>query len=229
MPRRNQATWWLLFFSLAASAGCQSFSWPAMWPFPERERTSYRGPAMRIDAVEQLAAQATGVDSPEQREIAEQLARQIQIEPDPLVRTAVVRTIAEFRVPISVQVLEAGLADDSAAVRIACCRGLGQRAEASSVSHLAQALRGDRDFDVRLAAAAALGQIKTPEAIQSLVVALDDRDPAMQYVGVQSMKSLTGKDYGGDVAAWRQVAAGGNPPPPDPPSIAERVRSVSPF
>jgi hypothetical protein len=51
----------------------------------------------------------------------------------------------------------------------------------------------------------------------------------MQYVGVQSMKSLTGKDYGGDVAAWRQVAAGGNPPPPKPPSIAERVRSVSPF
>jgi hypothetical protein len=51
----------------------------------------------------------------------------------------------------------------------------------------------------------------------------------MQFVGVQSMKSITGKDYGGDVAAWRQVAAGQTPPPPQAPSLAERVRSVSPF
>jgi hypothetical protein len=61
------------------------------------------------------------------------------------------------------------------------------------------------------------------------VVALDDRDPAMQYVGVQSMKALTGKDYGGDVAAWRELAGGGSPPLPPPPSLAERLRGWSPF
>ena len=46
------------------------------------------------------------------------------------------------------------------------------------------------------------------------------------------MKSVTGKDYGGDVQAWRQLAAGGNPPPPEAPSIASRVKAVkaySPF
>ena len=51
----------------------------------------------------------------------------------------------------------------------------------------------------------------------------------MQFVGVQSMKSITGKDYGGDVDAWRQVAAGAAPPEPTAPSIAERIRSASPF
>lgn len=222
-------TCWLTAVLLATSAGCQTMSWPSVWPFPERERTTYRGPAMRIDTIEQLAAQATGSDTPDQREVAEQLARQIQIESDPLVRAAVVRTIAKFRTPIAQQVIEAGLADNDAVVRMTCCRALGERAETTSVARLAQSLRTDKDLDVRMAAAEALGKIKTPESMQALVVAIDDRDPAMQYVGVQSMKSVSGKDYGGDVAAWRQVAAGGSPPLPPPPSLAERARGISPF
>jgi hypothetical protein len=213
----------------ASAAGCQSMSWPNVWPFPDREVTTYRAPAMRIDAINQYATRSTGVDSPEQRKIADELARQIQIESDPLVRVAIVRTISEFRTPITQQVLEAGLGDENAAVRIASCRSLGANGGASSVGPLAQALRSDKEVDVRLAAAEALGRFKTPEAMQALVVALDDRDPAMQYVGVQSMKSITGKDYGGDMQAWRQVAAGETPPPPKAPSLAERVRRVSPF
>ncbi len=216
-----------------------------MWPFPERERTTYRTPAMRVDAIREFGMRSTGVDSPEQRQITDQLARQMQIEPDPLVRQAVVSAIAEFRTPMAQQVLEAGLNDENEAVRIACCRELGRRAVAgvsdpghnngvsdpgyNSVAPLANALRADKDLDVRLAAAEALGKIKSPEAIQALIVALDDRDPALQYVGVQSMKSITGKDYGPDVQAWRTVAAGGTPPPENAPSVAERLRNVSPF
>jgi len=65
----------------------------------------------------------------------------------------------------------------------------------------------------------------------ALVVALDARDPALQYVGVQSLKTITGLEYGGDVAKWRQVATGGTPTPsaPKPPSIAERIRDAAPF
>jgi HEAT repeat protein len=184
---------------------------------------------MRVDAVQEFALKSTGVDTPEQREITDQLARQIQVEPDPLVRQSVVRAIAEFRTPMAQQVLEAGLGDENKAVRIECCRELGKRAEAPSVGALATALRGDKDEDVKMAAAQALGKIKSPESLQALTAALDDRDPAMQYVGVQSMKSVTGKDYGPDVQAWRQVATGGTPPAPAAPSIAQRIRDASPF
>jgi HEAT repeat protein len=114
-------------------------------------------------------------------------------------------------------------------VRVACCKALGRRGENVSVESLATALRSDEDIDVRLAATEALGQIKSRESIQALAVALDDRDPAMQYVGVESMKSITGQDYGPDVQTWRQVAAGQSPPPITPPSVAERVRRMSPF
>jgi HEAT repeat protein len=220
---------WLLAMWLVSLAGCQSLSWPQMWPFPEYERTTYRTPSMRVDAVEQFATQSTGVDSPEQREITDQLARQIQIEPDPIVRKAVISAIAEFQTPMAQQVLEAGLADEDKAVRVACCQALGRRADSASVEKLSGALRGDNDIDVRLAAAEALGKIKTPQAIQALVPALDDRDPALQYVGVESMKEITGQDYGPDVQAWRQVATGANPPAPAAPSIAERLRKASPF
>ncbi|MCI0348165.1 MAG: HEAT repeat domain-containing protein [Acidobacteriales bacterium] len=218
---------------MAALCGCQTMSWPQFWPFPERERTTYNTPAMRSDAVREFAARSTGTDSPEQRQITDQLARQIQVEPDPLVRQAVIKAIAEFRTPMAQQVLEAGLADQDEMVRVTCCQALGERAatgvadpsySARSVASLAAVLKSDKDVDVRLAAAQALGSIKTPEAVQALAVALDDRDPALQYVGVQSMKSVTGKDYGPNVEAWRQVAAGQTPTTPEMPSIAERLQ-----
>jgi HEAT repeat protein len=218
-----------------ALGGCRSLSLPEFWPFPERERTTFITPAMRASAVAEFGARSTGVDSPEQREITDQLARQIQVEPDPLVRQAVIRAIAEYKTPMAQMVLEAGLADQDEMVRVACCEEIAERAvdsdinaQHSSVASLAKTLREDQDEDVRLAAAQALGRMKSPEAIQALTVALDDRDPAMQYVGVQSMKSITGKDYGPNVQTWRQVAAG-QTPPEEVPSIADRLRKVSPF
>ncbi|HEX2473421.1 MAG TPA: HEAT repeat domain-containing protein [Lacipirellulaceae bacterium] len=229
MLRREPFTVCLLIFATASLAGCQSLSWPQVWPFPERELTTYRTPSMRADALEQFAMRSSGVDSPDQRQITDQLARQMQVEPDPLVRQAVVRAIAEFRTPMAQQVLEAGLADEDAAVRVACCRALGRRGDANSVAPLANSLRTDEDIDVRLAAAEALGKTKSSQAIQSLIVALDDRDPALQYAGVQAMKSITGEDYGPDVQTWRHVASGGTPPPRETPSLAERLRNVSPF
>lgn len=202
---------------------------PEFWPFPERERTTYNTPAMRAEAISEFGMRSTGVDTPDQREITDQLARQLQVEPDPLVRQAVIRAIAEFRTPMAQQVLEAGLSDQDEMVRAKCCQALGERADAASVPSLAKALREDADHNVRIAAASALGKIKTPEAMQAVSIALEDRDPAMQYVGVQSMKSITGKNYGNDVQAWRMVAAGKTPETPETPSIAERLRQVSPF
>ena len=218
-----------LAVALVTLSGCSPFRWPNVWPFPEPERTAFLTPAIRVDTIRQVASQADGTDSPEQRELSDQLGRQIQIEPDPLVRRAIIHAMTEFKTPLAQQVLEAGLKDTDAGVRIACCQALGQRGEALAVGRLAIALRDDRNMDVRLAAAEALGKIKSPEAAQALIVALDDRDPAMQYVGVESMKSITGEDYGNDVQTWRQVAAGEKPTNPQEPSIATRLRQMSPF
>jgi len=223
-------TYWSAALVVLLLGGCATYDRyrPTFWPFPERKLTSYHTPSMRVDAVHEYAIRSTGTDTAEQRELTDQLARQIQVEPDPIVRQAVVTAIAEYHTPMADQVLQAALSDENSAVRIACCRSLGKRAEPNSVSTLANALRGDKDIDVRMAAADALGKIKSPEATRALAVALDDRDPALQYAGVQSLKAITGRDYGPNVQAWRQVAAGENPPEYTP-SVAERLRKVSPF
>lgn len=228
--RRFRKNCWPAALLLIAVGGCATYERhrPTFWPFPERELTTFHTPAMRVDAVKEFALRSTGVDSPQQRQITDQLARQIQVEPDPLVRQAVVTSIAEYRTPMAQQVLEAGLNDENAAVRVSCCRALGKRAETSSVQCLAGALKQDKDVDVRMAAAEALGKIKSPDSMKALAAALDDRDPALQYAGVQSLKAITGRDYGPDVQAWRQVAAGESLPPYTP-SVAERLRKASPF
>ena len=221
---------WAVALLLIALGGCATYDRyrPTFWPFPERKLTTFHTPSMRVDAVHEFAMKSTGVDSPEQRQITDQLARQIQVEPDPLVRQAVGTSISEYKTPMALQVLQAGLNDENPSVRISCCRALAKRADPTSVQPLSGALKQDKDIDVRMAAAEALGKINSPEAIKALGVALDDRDPALQYAGVQSLKAITGKDYGPDVQAWRQVAAG-QAPAPYTPSVAERLRKVSPF
>src|SRR4029079_15194099 len=191
--RRFKKNCWPIALLLIVLGGCATYDRyrPTFWPFPERKLTTYHTPSMRVDAVSAFAQQSTGVDSAEQRQITDQLARQIQVEPDPLVRQAVVTSIAEYKTPMAQQVLEAGMNDDNAAVRLACCRALGKRAETTSVACLAGALRSDKDVDVRMAAAEALGKVNSPDSIKALAVALDDRDPALQYAGVQSLKAIT--------------------------------------
>jgi HEAT repeat protein len=229
MVRLGTLRHWFALAWLGALTGCHSFLGYRGWPFPEVENTTFVTPAMRKDTIRQYAARADGSDSADQRAQTDQLARQIQIEPDPLVRETIIRAISEFHTPLAGQVLEAGLADDNQLVRVACCQSLGKRGDDRSVTALAAALRQDKQIDVRIAAAEALGKIKSPNTISALAVALDDHDPAMQFAGMQSMKAVTGKDYGGDVQAWRQLAAGGNPALPPAPSIASRVREYSPF
>lgn len=219
----------LVLLALVMSSGCSATR--PWWLFPDKpDRTSYRTASMRMDAVREIAQQGTGLDDPEQRELTDQLARQIQIEPDPLVREAIVDAMAEFGTPMSSQVLEAALSDTDPQVRRKCCVALGKRGDAASVELLAQVVSTEPEHEVRIAAVDALGKIKSPESIKALSVALEDSDPAMQYAGVRSLQSVTGRDYGGDVSAWLDYARGGEELAPErETSVAERIKSLSPF
>ncbi|MGI9455776.1 MAG: HEAT repeat domain-containing protein [Aeoliella sp.] len=214
----------------AILGGCHSAPW-SMGLFAEHEKSTYRTATMRIDAIREFAARSTKVDTPEQREITNQLARQIQVEPDPLVREAIVASIAEFRTPLAMQVLEAGMQDSDVGVRGACCLALGRRGDASGVPLLARVIESESDVDVRLSAVDALGSIDSPESVAALAIALEDSNPAMQFAGVRSMQAISDREYGGDVASWLQYAKGNEPTPTDGAeiSVAGRLRQLSPF
>ncbi len=202
----------LLSLSLiVAVAGCRLAEHMPGNFYVAKDRTTYRTPDMRIDAIREIGNRADGTNSPQQQAFVTQLASQIQVDPDPLIRRQIVLTVSEFTVPLSQQILIAGLDDTESMVRQACCEKLGDRADASSIAPLAKTIADDSNVDVRLAATAALGKFKSPEAARALTAALSDSDPAMQYAGVQAMKSITGKDYGPNVETWLQVAQGETP------------------
>jgi HEAT repeat protein len=218
----------VLALVVTASTGCTVT--PDMWPFRDNEITNYPTPALRTGAIREFAAKSNGLDTPEQQEITSQLARQIQVEPDPLVRAAIVETITKFNTPLAGQVLMAGLGDNDPIVRRKCCHGLGEKAQLTAIEPLARVLREDGDPDVRLAATKALGRLESPEAIKALTTALQDRDPAMQFAAMQSVKQLSGEDFGGDVRAYLQYAQGESPAVKEREiSVAERLRELNPF
>ena len=209
--------------SLVVALGC------ATWPFQAKERTSILTPGMRVAAIQEMAARADEVDSAEQTRLTEQLASQIRTEPDPLVRKAIQETIGGYSTPLARDVLVAGLSDEDLDVRLACCQKLGQRAEPTSVQVLRGVIENETELDVRLAAVDALGEISTNDSIAVLAIALKDRDPAMQFAGVQSLRKISGQDFGNDVNAWQAYAAGEQPQIAPKASVAQRIKEYSPF
>lgn len=135
---------------------------------------------------------------------ATDLARKIQTERDPLVRAQIIRTIEIYPTRLTSAVLHAATNDPEAAVRIACADSWGKRNSDEAVEHLSELFLKDESIDVRIAAAKALGATKNPGAIEKLGPALEDKDPALQLVAVESLKSLTGADLGYDVNKWRE-------------------------
>ena len=218
---QNAPCQWLFFgaVALASLIGCASLPWM------EKERTSIVTPRMRMSAIEELGIRGREAEATEQQQISQQLATQIQTEPDPLVRRAIQEAIGQLETPLAQDVLIAGLQDSDLDVRLACCHALGNRSDPRVISALGTALESDQELDVRLAAIDALGQIKSTQSVAALAKAVNDRDPALQYAGVQALKSVSGKDLGNDVVAWREYAASEQPEI----SLAERSSGWSPF
>jgi hypothetical protein len=174
--------------------------------FRDNERTSIITPAMRAASIREFGPRADDASDSERLAMCEELAKQIRTEPDPICRRAIQETIAEFDVPLASAVLVAGLADEDRDVRKVCCRMLSQRQDQSAITPLSRMVAAEADAEVRMAAIDALGKFKSPAAVQGLAAAIKDRDPAMQYAGVEAMKKASGEKLGNDVAAWRQYA-----------------------
>lgn len=189
------------------------------------EEDEKRGPTYykRMDELRQVRAQAHQLPAPEKQRLATEIVDVLAIEKSPTMRAELVRTLAVLPGPTSLVALDGAATDNDPEVRAAACQALAGQQGAEAVKLLAQ-LTGDADLDVRMEAARALGRHKAPEAAQALALSLEENDPAIQRVTMESLKSSTGKDYGMSVKTWREFLDGGNPKPPDPPSWAELLR-----
>jgi len=204
----------------SAKQGASKPFWPT---FGKRTTDTVPGltpPADRVAALRAMAKQGQTGDAQSQERISGELEAAFRQEADPWIRQQMIRAVGPYRTASADAVLKSALNDASAEVRVAACLAWGKRGGPEAVTLLGQVLASDVDLDVRQAAVKALGETRDRQAVASLAPALEDRDPAMQYLAVQSLRKTTGEDFGNDVERWRQYVAG-NPPPP--PSLAERA------
>jgi HEAT repeat protein len=220
----------LIGITVGMAAGCGSLpmldlgaAFQMPWAEEPDRVPGLRSPAERLEALEQLAANADDADPARHERVAGELAKMIRDEADPVIRAEIIRTVGHYQGRTADEVLRRALKDSDAAVRVAACEAWGRRNHPESAKILAKALATDTDVDVRLAAARALGETEDPAAVQALGLALDDRDPAMQYRAVQSLEEVTGEDLGNDVDRWRQYVRGELPESERGVSVAERL------
>ena len=108
------------------------------------------------------------------------------------------------------RLLEA-LEDNDPDIRIVACKAWGTRLNVTAKTALLKTVRSDQDSDVQSAALRALGNFKGQEVFKELRTALESRDPAVQYAGIQGLRKLTGEDWGEDPETWIAGLEGQSP------------------
>jgi HEAT repeat protein len=214
--------------AIAFSWGCMGTPAYRMWYRSQWMEDEQAKPSLhaRLEELDALRSRASGMIAAEQAQIAANLSRSLADDPTPLYRANAVRTLAELSTPAATEALRAALHDRDASVRIAACTAWGHRGGEDAIPVLAEVLSKDAELDVRIAAARALENYRTPDVVPALGIALDDSDPALQHRAIQSLEVVTGKDFGNSVPAWRQYVRNGTVDDSAVPSLAERVREL---
>lgn len=216
----------------AALAGCTNTKGTdkaSLWPFGGSKTDHVPGlvsPPERIAAIRAAAKAAASAGADRQEQLAREMAAILAQETDPIIRQEIVRAVGGFQTPTATSILHSALKDTDADVRVAACRAWGKRRGPEAAAALGEVLLSDIDIDVRLAATRAIGQTGDPGAVAALGKALDDRDPTVQFCAIDSLRRVSGQDFGNDLGQWRQYARGEMPAPPRPLSVAERLRRV---
>ena len=220
--RNSRPVQWLrpLTISLAAAAllsaiGCEATS------FFTRNRSSIptvdspkaalaairesRDPGLRRAAFEYLGdPRHVGGEAGNRDEVTTILGLALESESEAQTRIVILDSLARLGSPKRVEAMSPAVNDKEPAVRVAACRRLGQTGAPEAAAKLDPVLVSDTSLDVRLAAADALGHIPTRQAAMSLLSGIEDSDVAIRFRCRQSLKTITGKDFAGNVGEWRQ-------------------------
>lgn len=217
-----------LCLTIGFSWGCMGSSVYRMWYRDQWSKDEEVRPSLytRLDELAALRSRASKMTEAEQQQTAENLGQALKEDSTPLYRAQVVRTLAELSVPAASDALRVALQDADSQVRVEACAAWGRRGTDDAVGVLAEVLAKDSDLDVRIAAARHLENYRQPEVVPALGVALDDANPALQHRAIQTLRAVTGKDFGNNVAAWQQFVRTGELHAAEPPSLAERLREL---
>tara|TARA_R110002049_G_scaffold285698_1_gene466781 strand:- start:209480 stop:210205 length:726 start_codon:yes stop_codon:yes gene_type:complete len=156
----------------------------------------------RLQQLQQLSEQIGGMTAERQAFWAGHLTRIMENDPSPEMRRLAVVAAGKINNETSLQLVEKGLDDESLKVRLFACEALGDRPGDSAARLLASTAGTETDEDVRQAALTALANHKSPIAVDALRIALSDRNPATRDLAMNSLRNVTGKNYGTSPDQW---------------------------
>ena len=123
-------------------------------------------------------------------------------DPDSRVRKNAASALGLIKDVLAVEPLMVALANDaSAEVRCEIAAALGHIQDPKAVSALITALR-DPLGRVRVCAIEALREIHDPKVVESLIYALRDSNLDVRYQVQDTLRDITGMDFGSDVEKW---------------------------
>jgi HEAT repeat protein len=191
------------------------------WKEDEKYAATYH---RKVADLADLRGRAPTLPPDEQERYSTELAVEVQRENAVVMRSELVRTLAAFPTHQARSAIQLAATDADPYVRRAACLALGKNPDPEALQILGKTLESDNDPDVRIVAARELGKFKDPQAAQALAVAIDDNNPALQQTAMDSLRTVTGKDFGYSASAWREFMQGGSPTPPPAASIAQQFR-----
>lgn len=154
-------------------------------------------PDVRRKALNNLSASPFGGEGPYVR-----LYRLLIDDPDPTVRSSAVKALGLHGEPQDVPLLTIRLSDEADMVRWEAAKSLQKIHNPAAIKPLLRSLAKDKDPDVRMACADALGQYATPEVFGSLVSALDDTRHGVVIASKDSLNIITGQNLGIKGTDW---------------------------
>jgi HEAT repeat protein len=201
------------------------------WHQAEWKRDRELGPTFgqRMAELDLLAARLPGMSPDEQQQWALLLERIATKDTSPEMRSRAVTVMSKLDGEIATRALNVASTDEVEKVRLAACRAWAEQQTPQARDMLMSLARTDESVYVRQAAIRSMGQFKDAEVRTALASALDDKNPAVQQQAVVALRSVTGRDFGGDLDAWRQFVETGDASEPEPLSMTAWLTKSLPW
>lgn len=198
---------WFVFF--AVLTGCQS---GPIWGKKTAAQQLPPGVVLPGEKIERWKALVKSARDAQSASVAStQLLQAFKNEEDPQMRVELLRVASALPAEACWSLAEIGLQDKDPNVQIEACRLAAKSKATKTIEQLAGLAQEATDQDVRQAAIKALGQFQDPTATAVLGNLLQDRNPAIQYLAIRSLRETTGQDFGYDIAKWQAYLNGQDP------------------
>jgi hypothetical protein len=230
-------------FVMALLATCSStmpgctdgpmFQMKKLSPWHQREWRKDRelGPtySQRLEELALLKGRMASMSSQEKEQWATLLGKLTTSDTSPEMRAQAAQALAMTDCEATVRGLNAASTDKVEKVRLAVCQAWGTKKGEQARDMLLSMAKADESDDVRQAALAALGKFDDSEVRSLLVESLEHKNPAIQQQAVVSLRSITGRDFGGDFDAWKRYVNGEEVAEPQPATFTARVMQSIPW